>query len=356
MTYVDKTKMAHHDIEPLPNGNILLMALEKKSFEEAYQAGANPLYLEKSSYTRLKLVPPEYIIEVERIGSASYNVVWEWHIWDHLIQDFDPTKSNYGNPKEHPELLDINGTSFKGTALWNHGNSIDYNHEFEQIVLDCANNGEFYVIDATTTTEEAKGHTGGKYGKGGDLLYRWGNPRMYMAGTPNDRALYGQHDANWVPKGYPGEGNIMVFNNGARGSGHSSVVEINPPVNVKGFYTIPKTGDAFAPAKPAWTYIADPPSSLHSTKISSARRLPNGNTLICDGQHGRFIEVTEDKETVWEYVNPVAGAGPLKSGEVLFDQKGHQMNSVFHVQRFAPDYPAFKDKNMTPILDTLIAQ
>ena len=77
----------HHDIEVMPNGNILLIAWELISAAEAFANGRDTNKLEDG-----KLWPCK-IVEVEPIGADSGNIVWEWRAWDHLIQDFDPTKS-----------------------------------------------------------------------------------------------------------------------------------------------------------------------------------------------------------------------------------------------------------------------
>ena len=141
-------------------------------------------------------------------------MVWRWRVWDHLIQDYDATKANYGNVAANPRLIDADGTESRIPAFWNHMNSIDYNAALDQIMLSVRGNSEVWIIDHSTTTAEAAAHTGGKSGKGGDLLYRWGNPKAYGAGTQSDQELYQQHDAEWVSTGYPGAGNITVFNNG----------------------------------------------------------------------------------------------------------------------------------------------
>ena len=341
--YSDSEKLAHHDIEPLPNGNILLMVVELKTKEECIAAGFKP------SAVRQGRVFPEYIVEIERQGATGAKVVWEWHIWDHLVQNIDPSKENYGEPKDHPELLNVNSSNRRGVrAFWNHANSIDYNPELDQIILSARGQSEFWVIDHSTTTKEAAGHTGGKYGKGGDILYRWGNPAMYGAGSRKDQKLFLQHDCQWIPSGFPGAGNIMIFNNG-KGRGYSSVDEIVPPVDENGFYAKLKPGEAHGPKEQLWIYTAKNPKDLYSTEISGASRLPNGNTLVCDGVHGRFIELTPAEEIVWEYICPFDGRGPLKQGDPIYlDPRGHQMNAVFKVRRYAPDYPAFKGRDMTP--------
>ncbi len=319
--YSNNQHCLHHDIEPLPNGNILMIAWEYKTADEAIAAGRNPDSLPIGELW------PDHIIEVEPNGSASGNIVWEWHVWDHLIQDFDPTKENYGVVADHPELIDIDFGKIR--ADWNHVNSIDYNEEFDQILLSAHNQNEIWVIDHSTTTEEAAGHTGGNSDKGGDFLYRWGNPQTYRAGSIGDQKFFGQHDATWIESGYPGEGNILVFNNGqGRPDGrYSSVDEIVPPIDSNGNYSL-TPGSAYGPEEQTWIYTAENPPDFYAGHISGAQRLPNGNTLICDGPHGIFFEVTHEKKIVWKYTNMFPN---------LID------NHVFTIHRYAPDYPGLEN-------------
>src|SRR5207248_6947015 len=125
---------------------------------------------------------------------------------------------------------------------WLHVNSVAYNAELDQIMLSVFEFSEVWVIDHGTKTAEAAGHEGGKSGKGGDLLYRWGNPRAYRAGTVKDQKLFGQHNAQWIAKGLPGEGHVLIFNNGMKrtGGAYSTVDEIVLPVDGKGRYDYSK--------------------------------------------------------------------------------------------------------------------
>jgi len=297
--YSNNQHCLHHDVEMLPNGNILMIAWEHKTAAEAVAAGRNPNFLPTGE------IWPDHIIEVEPTGAYGGDIVWEWHAWDHLIQDYDPTKDNYGVVADHPELIDINFVRF---MLWGdlyHINSIDYNEEFDQIILSAHNQHEIWVIDHSTTTAEAAGHTGGNSGKGGDLLYRWGNPQAYRAGTKSDQKLFNQHDAQWIESGCPGEGNILVFNNGVGrpGPDYSSVDEIVPPVDINGNYFL-MPGSAYGPKEQIWIYTPENPYDFFAGHLSGAQRLYDGNTLICDGPNGKFFEVTPEMATVWEYVNP----------------------------------------------------
>ncbi len=336
----------HHDIEPLPNGNVLMIAWELKSRDEVIAAGRNPAFLNGGQLW------PDHIIEVKPTGSEQGEIVWEWYVWDHLIQDYDSTKINYGVIAEYPELIDINFSSSgpgSNEADWNHTNSVDYNPQFDQILLSVHGFDEIWIIDHSTTTEEAASHSGGKYSKGGDLLYRWGNPIAYRGGILDDQKLFNQHDAQWIEQGNPGAGNILIFNNGlARPEGnYSTVEEIVRPVDNAGFYAKDNILP-FGPSEQLWIYQALNPEHFYSGGISGAQRLPNGNTLICNGAFGAFFEVTHQKEMVWLYINPVTRNGTLTQGQTIPGNANGTQNKVFKIRRYAPDYPGFNNHDLTP--------
>jgi hypothetical protein len=340
--YSSDQYLMHHDIKPLPNGNVLALAVEKKTLEQSTAAGFQASVLQE------KYLYPDTVIEIKPTGPKSGEIVWEWHVWDHMIQDENASVSNYGNISAHPELIDVQSNGGRETvAFWNHMNSIDYNPGLDQILLSVRGSSEIWIIDHSTTKTEAAGHSGGKSGKGGDLLYRWGRSQAYGAGSTSSQQLFQQHDAQWIDPGLPGAGNILIFNNGlSRPAGlYSTVDEIVPPVDENGNYTL--TSGSYGPTNILWTYKANPPSSLYSEAISGCQRLPNGNTLICDGTHGVITEVNSSGEIVWEYVNPVVATGPVTQGTPIpIDDRGHQLNAVFKLQRYAPDFPGFTGKTM----------
>ena len=295
-TFSDSTYQHHHDIEPLPNGNILILLWEKKTASEAYLKGRTTIN------NALNQMWSTAVLELD---PALGTIVWEWHLWDHLIQDTNPEIDNYGVISEHPELFDINcgdvgvnaGGPQEPNGDWMHMNSIHYNSSLNQIILSSRLQNEFYIIDHTTTTEEATSHSGGDYGKGGDILYRWGNPQNYDRGSESDRVLSSQHSVNWIPTGYPGEGNIILFNNFHDNNG-SGVIEISPPLNNQGEYIV-NDGEPFGPFDLEWEYICDIIVPIQG----GAFRLPNGNTLITETHNQKIIEVDNAGNSVWEYID-----------------------------------------------------
>jgi hypothetical protein len=330
-TYVSEKQLPNHDICKLPNGNVLMIVWEKKSPQEALAAGRRP-----ETVGRDHLLA-DCILELEVTGKSSGKIVWEWHSWDHLIQDFDPHQANFGDVAVHPELLDLNfgaatiaATVAKPAELeklrsigyvggagrraqpvqpdWLHINAVAYNAELDQIILSVYEFSEIWIIDHSTKTTEAAAHSGGRYGKGGDLLYRWGNPRSYRAGAAKDQKLFGQHNSQWIDQGLPGQGHVLIFNNGMQrtGGAYSSVEEITLPIDGGGKYD-QTSGRPFGPDAPVWSYMAPKRFDFFAPFISGAQRLSNGNTLICSGTNGTVFEVTPTKDIVWKYVNPDRG-------------------------------------------------
>jgi hypothetical protein len=289
-TYSSSSYISHHDIEPMPNGNVLILAWEVKTAAQCVAAGLNrsvSLYM-------------DHIIEVQPSGSTGGTIVWQWHAWNHLVQDYNSSLSNYGVVGDHPELLDINmGVSAStGGGDWMHLNSVKYDSARDQIVVSSHTLDEIYVIDHSTTTTESAAHAGGKSGKGGDILYRWGNPSNYdMSGTSYFSVV---HCATWVPYNCPGAGHIMAFNNGyvTESSGTSTIVEISPPSDDAGSY-IRTNGAAFGPSTPTWSYTLA--SNAYAYHLGGCQRLPNGNTLVVSSIKGKLFEVDANGTTVWSY-------------------------------------------------------
>jgi hypothetical protein len=402
----------HHAITPLPNGNMLLIVWERKTARQAIEAGANP---ELAGQGELLV---DSLVEVRPQGFIGGQVVWEWHLWDHLVQDHDKSRANYGAVADHPELVDVNfgrrpGRGFGGftgpfggpkkeddprkkkandDALaklkgigylgasggkkfagfipdWTHVNAVAYNAKLDQLVLCPRSFNEIWIIDHGSTTAEAASHRGGKSGKGGDLLYRWGNPRAYRAGVQADQQLFAQHDAHWIADGLSGAGHLLIFNNGGGrpGGNYSSVDEIVLPVDAQGRYSR-QSGTAFGPEKPAWTYTAARKSDFFAMMMSGAQRLPNGNTLVSTGFEGTIFEVTPAGETVWKYLTPTdsgarggprfgpgRGKGPPGFGGPRPGPGGGPPgfggwggSAIFRAYRYGPDYPGLRDRDLTP--------
>jgi hypothetical protein len=146
--------------------------------------------------------------------------------------------------------------------------------------------------------------------KSGGIIWRWGM----------GHELGFQHNPTVLDNG-----NILVFDNGRHrqlAPDYSRVIEINPKTN-----------------EIEWEYQANPPTDFYSSFIGGAQRLPNGNTLICEGQHGRFFEVTPDCDIVWEYVNPFYNE---------FGRFGYS-NMSFRAYRYGIDYPGLKGTGLDDI-------
>jgi hypothetical protein len=304
----------HHDVEKLPNGNYLANVWERVTAEKAIALGRNPEHVADSG--------DFWFDGVVEVNPETAEIVWEWSLMDHLIQDFDPNMVNYGVVEDNPGKLDINAIRFdrdgKTGADWTHVNALDYNPELDQIAISSNYLHEVFIIDHSTTPYEARGPAG-------DFLYRWGNPKNYRHGDDDSMRLFAQHDVHWIEDGLPGAGNIMIFNNGyAANRSYSTVVEFTPPLNEDGSYDLEADG-SYGPSELAWEYVPKEGEEFFSWFISGAQRLPNGNTLVNHGAKARMREVTPEGDIVWEY---------------QFDDGASAPHTTFRAYRYPEDHPA----------------
>lgn len=371
--------LTHHDMEPLPNGNVLVMSWEKKGKNACEQAGRRPALIPHGE------IWDTVILELRPDGRGSAEIVWRWSLWDHCVQDYDSTKDNYvSSIRDHPEAFDINHcptggiaaarnesllfpnvgietssstlqNSVRGEKDWLHANSISYDCVRDQIVISLNTVSEIIIVDHSTSMEESKGHEGGKSGKGGEILYRWGNPQNYQVGSRMDQVLYNQHSVQFL-RDVPGDGNILLFNNGKIPNRKwSSIDEIELPEIERdsGIYVTDPRLNRFGPKEPAWSFgpKANHQNSFFCSHVSGVQRLPNGNSLVTQGPQGILIEVTADGEEVWRYISPVCRVGSdlSHSTVVSFVRQGENRPDdgrflLFRVLRYAPTYAAFKER------------
>jgi len=366
--FASQEHLSHHDVSIMPNGNVLVIAWEGKTPEEALKAGRKPELIPKAGLW------PDKIVELKPVGKNDAEIVWEWHIWDHLVQNYDQSKDNYGIPSEHPGLLDINigaplpkpitqeeletrranNNAVTNSTIDNagsdlyHVNAIDYNESLDQIVFSSPDLDEIFIIDHSTSTSEAAGHTGGRWGKGGDFLYRWGNAKNYGRGDSTDYKIGGQHDVRWIPQGFPGSGHLMLFNNNVPNSTrpHSAVFELISPLTETG-YDLAANGK-FGPEEPHWKYVDADTMAGFAPFISGSHRMANGNTFVTVGPKGRYIEVSPQGKIVWEYWTPFAGYVKMKDGTAP-QPIGPFVYATFLATHIPIDHPAVKGRTLNPL-------
>jgi len=269
----------HHDWARLPNGNTVVLA----NLVHPVKGFKQPQVLD------------DVVYEVNPAGE----VVWKWIASEHINEfGFSPAELKLVRNADIADYLHVNNLKVVGPNRWFAAG--DKRFDPENLLFDARNANFIAIIDKKT----------------GKIAWRLG-PHYKAASEeqaqprnvprPVDQ-ISAQHDAHIIPEGLPGAGNLLVFDNqGLAGyptaavprTGGSRVLEIDPVKNeIVWQYTGEDSGG------PAW--------SFRSTHISAARRLPNGNTFIDEGQSGRLFQVTRDGDIVWEYVNPYFRIGKDK--------------------------------------------
>ena len=365
----------HHDFVRIYNPKLftnttLYIANKTVSSNQCIDAGCDPA--NGRNYTNAQM---DAIVEVDMSGT----IVWEWWFYDHLVQDLYPAKSNYVTSiAEHPGRLTANLPGRPVQRDWLHCNSIDYNQDLDQIVINSVG-GEFYVIDhgRTFLPGNPAGSIALAAGTNGDFIYRFGDPARYNQGTTpslltnwtesttGQKQIGGAHHVSWIPTGFPGAGNLLVFNNAQNLFEHtqqSYVLEINACLDAGGtntgsYVNPPEAGyTAWQPGhntdkaarqlsnQIVWFYHSRASHGMFSHIGSSAQRLVNTNTLVCADTEGHIIEVTPSGEAVWEYINPVTSDGILK-----FKRDNWPMyNSIFRAYRYRASDPPLAGRTLLP--------
>ncbi|MEO8098805.1 MAG: aryl-sulfate sulfotransferase [Acidobacteriota bacterium] len=270
-------------------------------------AATKTLVLTHTNHTR-PAIAGETLLEDDRLIElgADGKVTWEWVVGDH-IEDF-----RFDNDAR----VAIRGGAAAGRGAfdWFHMNSATYvgpNHWFDQ------GDKRFAPENVVISSREAS--LIAIVARDGKIVWQIGPD---YGATPELRAIrqvIGQHNAHFIPKGLPGAGNLMVFDNGgASVYGRPSATSLTG----RGIYA--RATSRILEIDPVslqlvWSYTAP---AFFATNISGAQRLLNGNTLITEGPDGRLFEVTKEGAIVWEYVYPVFGAG-----------KARVTNSVYRAYR-----------------------
>ena len=377
----------HHDFRMIWNpkleqNTLLYIASRDINHEESIALGLDPAL--NNNYSSR----PDGLIEVDLDG----NIIWEWNISDHIVQERDANLPNYGIVSENPDKLDIYFSGLPVSGDWIHANSLDYNYELDQIVINNSTHSEFYVIDHGNTfipgdLEQSRELAASDKG---DFLFRWGNPCIYDAGdcpsslnegsssTNGHQQLFFTHDIQWIrdreigtgSSELDGAGNFLIFDNGTRrlSQVYSSIREINPydgPMS-EGNY-VPEMLAGHTPFRPpgmgmsrdtisqlsnqiVWSYVPPIPNAFYGQYISGTQRLPNGNTLVCSGPHGHIFEVTSAGEVVWEYISPVGDRTQGNYGiyKTMTADTGTFFSAFFKCARYTPEYAGLEGKDLTP--------
>ncbi|WP_321827470.1 arylsulfotransferase family protein [Maribacter dokdonensis] len=270
--YSTSTYISHHDVNYLSNGNIIFPVWEEVSAADAAEMGFSGNFN----------IYPEAIIEMNPL---TQEIVWEWHATDHIVQDYDESKLNFGVVADVPNLIDINYNNDQIDGDIMHLNGITLDETNDLLYMTVNFYSEVWVIDHSTSTEEAATNTGGNYNLGGDLVYRFGNPLTYdnVGEVTMNRVHY--------PNLFDDNKMLVFVNNKYDNQSAVAEYQLSPPYElVAGQDNEPEL---------IWEFTD---TDLYSNGLGSGVRMSNGNTLICEGT-GAIWEVNSDGDVLWRFTN-----------------------------------------------------
>jgi hypothetical protein len=271
--------------------------------------GVKTLILTHTNHVQTK-VAPQATLEDDRLLEISSDgkILWEWTASDH-IDDFHFDKDARDAIAGASGVGVSNATPARRSFDWLHLNAAAYvgpNHWYDE------GDKRFAPENVIVSSREAS--LLAIVARNGSIVWQMGPDFSASAELRAIRQIIGQHNAHFIPKGLPGAGNLLVFDNGGA-SGYGRPNALAP--NGSGIFARPTSRVLeIDPVmlKLVWSYNAP---AFFATNISGAQRLPNGNTLVTEGPDGRIFEVTREGAIVWEYVFPLfAGAGPRPTNSV----------------------------------------
>ena len=267
--------------------------------------GSKTLVLTHTS--RIDQSVSDVMLEDDRIIEVTWEgeIVWEWVASEHIDElGFDVAARaairaapGFNEARGGFDWLHLNSATYLGPNQWFDGGDSRFNPD--NIIISSRQASFIAIID-----------------RGGSLVWRLGPDFSQSEELRAIRQVIGQHQAHLIPKGLPGEGNVLVFDNGgASGYGFTN------PIALDGTGAFVRPNSRVLEIDPVtlaleWSYTA--PGQFFASNISGMQRLPNGNTLVTEGTTGRLFEVVSDGTIVWEYINPLfaRGAGPRPSNAV----------------------------------------
>ena len=268
------------------------------------QTGVRTLLLTHTSHENAAIAPG--MLEDDRLIEIAWDgkILWSWNVSDHIEE------LGFGPAARAAIHAEAGANPARGAFDWFHMNSATYvgpNHWFD------AGDQRFAPDNVIVSSRQAS--LLAIVARDGKIVWRMGPDFGETEALRKIRQIIGQHHAHLIPPGLPGAGNLLVFDNGGA-SGYGAPTPVAPD----GAGIFARANSRVLEINPVtlalvWSYVS--PAQFYSTNISSAQRLPNGNTLVTEGAPGRIFEVTQDGTLVWEYMSPFFGtAGPRPSNAV----------------------------------------
>ena len=310
---VSRNIVSHHDFCYNPiNDSIFVMIWVPYTKDESISDG-RPVELFPNKENPHILHEMIFEIEIE-----TRQLLWVWNSKEHIGTGPNKINMSYYNNGDKEDIF--------------HANAIDYNHERKELIISVRGYHEIWAISYLSH----------------EIVWRWGNTSTYS--DDGIRILDGQHNCQWITDGRD-KGGILIFDNDQLAEKHSEIRTVFPVYNSDGTYKI--IDNKFQPEYPEHSIKIS--SKVGSWFISGCQRLPNENTLTCNGPYGTFIEFNTAGEEVWRYTSPIElfskpwpPPPQLKSGIddfIVFDDTKYRDSMTFRAIKYSSYLPMFTNLN-----------